>query len=317
MKKTEETAEKMISLVNVMLAYKNKYFKAPITFKPSRDTSERQFVIMINLWLLKKSTVTYLADTMKISKSTLSIILNKMEEKNLIVKEYPSADNADKRKVFLYLSETGHERLKEVREKEFLEFKKMYSTFSDEQKQLLIEGLDKIIGITDEDQFLFFKPIYKEYCRVSNTSDEIENIYMKVITFFSGIIEQQKEFMRFDTGLPDGMTITKNQLYIMHCIGNLNLNTITKLEKHLYSSGSTVSIGVSKLVQKGYLQKRYAADNADKRIVHISLTKTGEKVLTAAKEKIREGFVKYVNSFQEDSIEIMNKALNQLLKVFI
>lgn len=75
------------------------------------DLSESRFVIMMYLSLAEENQLlsSELAERLGVSKATISKILKKMEEKNLIEK-IPS--ETDKRSTYIKLTEDGLEKLK-------------------------------------------------------------------------------------------------------------------------------------------------------------------------------------------------------------
>jgi DNA-binding MarR family transcriptional regulator len=108
---------------------------------------------------------------------------------------------------------------------------------------------------------------------------------------------------------------TQNQLHLLMCILG-GLDTLTKLENHLGSSGSTLSIGVSKLVEKGYLYKEYPTPGQDGRKVFIRLTEMGKEVLSATRAAMNEQFLSYLKSFDDENVELFSDSCDCLIRAF-
>ena len=83
-----------------------------------------------------------LADIMKISPSTLSEMLNKLESDNYIVR---NNDPSDRRSTLLSLTDEGLSRLNDMRAEHEAETKYIFRNLEDEEKIELIKLIDKIL----------------------------------------------------------------------------------------------------------------------------------------------------------------------------
>ena len=92
-----------------------KYFKEYVNFKNRsyKNISLRQFRILYLLKYNEKLTVSEIADSFFISKSSLSITISRMVNDGLIEKTPPSKGQ-DGRKVYIVLTEKGEEIIDEI-----------------------------------------------------------------------------------------------------------------------------------------------------------------------------------------------------------
>lgn len=187
----------------------------------------------------------------------------------------------------------------------------MYSMFDEETKTAFRNGVNYLKQVKDPGETLF-SAITKRYGNNVDYSDDVKNLAMDIGYF---IINSKLD------GLDEGMNklpynITVNQFQLLLCIGENKMDSISKLESHLGSSGSTLSIGVSKLVDKGYLKKEYPSSDDDGRKVYIRLTDNGREVLSAVNEAVRNRFKKYLSNLSDEKIQMFNRACDSFLQAF-
>lgn len=307
----EVIADKLIVLMNRGQIYRNRYVKSCPFSMLKNELSERQFNILIALDFLKINTVSELSSYMDISKSTLSIILSKMIKKGYITKVYPEEQD-DKRKVYFYISDVGKNILDSARKTHFNDFKMMYEKFTEEERIYLKEGIMLLSQTADSyEQF-------SEYAAAQDSElSDIEIMGKRLDSFFKSFIEYNQRIFKGAFNINGNSSgLTKNQFNILTAIRNLNHDTITKLENFLNSSGSTVSITISKLVSDGYLYKEQPADNEDKRVVYIRLTDKGVKTLDDMKNTVRNLLIEYVENLTIEKRKTLNLAVDKFLLVF-
>lgn len=312
----EIIAEKFMQLTKNGPIYRSRYIKNVKCGKLKSELSERQFSILFAIKLVKKHTISELSELMNVSKSTLSIIISKMIKNGYIVKVYPE-EKDDKRKVFFYTSELGDDTLKKLRKHNLDEFKYLYNHFTSEQRENLKIGIDLLKSVLDKKKFNYFNHSIEEFNANHNSEDEIENMAYNFALFFGTLIETGREIMKGGFNVNGNIdSLTKNQYHLLFCINSLKYDTVSKLENFLNSSGSTVSITISKLVKDGYLYKKYPQDGEDGRIVYIRLTEKGKESLLKVQNNIKNLFIAYLNTLDENKKEILNKAVDHLLLVF-
>ncbi|NLK36587.1 MAG: MarR family transcriptional regulator [Epulopiscium sp.] len=103
----------------------------------------RQFQILILLYDLGVETISELSELLAISKSSLSLTISKMVSEGYIRREMPSTTE-DGRRVFFYVTEKGLQVLDESKNLMIESLSQYYSTLTEEQKEDLIIGLEKL-----------------------------------------------------------------------------------------------------------------------------------------------------------------------------
>lgn len=315
--KSEAIAEKMISFMHAVMFYKKYYMKKRCDGYFTRGLSERQFKILALLSVTDVNTVSSMAQLMNISKSTLSIVLNKMINKRLVYKEHPNGAD-DKRKVYFYISDGGKELLINIRNRYVGEFKTLYDSFDMEQKKHIAEGVEGVMRAVGDERMKFIDNIRKSSFYRAGEKDDTSEMGLKMYLFFLCFAEQHRDVIKNDINVNGNKKcLTKNQFYIIHCIRDLGCDTVSKLENHLSSSGSTVSITVSKLVKDGYIYKKYPSGGDDGRLVFLNVTEKGDRIFECMEEKIKNAFVLYFNGFSDEEKSIMNNSVEHLLAAFV
>lgn len=307
-----EAVERLMELIEYASIYKNRYIKNSKFYKLKGDISERQYAILFAIKDIKIYTVSEMAKLMNLNKSTLSIIINKMVKKGYINKHYPE-NSQDKRKIYFYPSKLGVEKLEQLKKANIEEFKYMYSSFSDKQKENFEIGVEFLKKVSEEKSTLATEIVKRNF----NIEDKIEHMVGKLALFFSSFIETNREIVKDEFNIHKNVdSITKNQFHLLVYIDTFNYDTVSKLETFLNSSGSTVSITISKLVENGYLYKEYPNKTEDGRIVYIRLTDKGKKIIKETKEKVKTLFINYFESLNQEEKKYLNKAIYHLLLVF-
>ena len=111
--------------------------------KNANELSMRQFQILLLLYETKLETVSGLEEVLKISKSSLSLTISKMEKLGFITKsQYP--DDADRRTVHIKVTPKGVEILKKFYEIVYETFDGFYMSLDTAQKENLKTGIEKL-----------------------------------------------------------------------------------------------------------------------------------------------------------------------------
>ena len=153
---SEKAAEKMLSLKSDILRYKALYVKKRRIVNDKHTLSERQIKIILTLLFYEKNTISDIAGFMGINKSTLSIIVAKMQKKGLIEKKLPDSDD-DKRKLYLILTEKGHEQFKSLCDIAVQSFVEVYDSLSEEKKNITKESIDSLFVSSNYKNWDFYK----------------------------------------------------------------------------------------------------------------------------------------------------------------
>lgn len=303
-KNVELLAEKFMLALELMMDYRNKYFKSAKLSVLRKDVSDRQFTILCALQYGKKNTVSELAKMLQISKSTLSIIMGKMIKKGYLLKTHPQ-DDEDKRKIYFSVSESGKKILDEVQKSNLNEMKYLYSKMNEEQRKNMKKAYELLLDVlVDKD---------KELLSVINMGVDDDDIYVQNL-FIITLLKRTNNILKTNLDdLKDEISLTRNQCHLLVSIEKHKYNTISKLEKFLNSSGSTVSITVSKLVKGGYLMKEYPSGDEDGRIVYIKVTPKGKEILKKMNEIMKKILIEFVSTYDVISREKIDKGLNVMI----
>ncbi len=272
--------------------------------------SYRQIDILVILECLGIHTVSEIAAFLKVSKSTASIVINKLVSKGYVIKERPS-DSEDGRRTYLTISDKGVSVLEKMGRVYIEGLAELYSMFDEQTKAAFRQGVSYLRQVNNHGETLIGF-IAKNHCNEPEQDEDIKNLSVDIAYF---IISSKIN------GMDDGMVklpynITVNQFQLLLCIGESDMDSISKLENYLGSSGSTLSIGVSKLVNKGYLKKEYPKSGEDGRKVYIRITDKGRDVLKSASDAVQNRFKEYLLTLSEDKIQMFNKACDCFLQAF-
>lgn len=295
--------------MELMIDYRNKYFKSAKLSSLRKDVSDRQFTILCALQYGKKNTVSELAKLLQISKSTLSIIMSKMIKKGYLIKTHPEEDD-DKRKLYFSVSPEGKEILDMAQKTSLNENKYLYSQMNEEQRKNMEKAYELLSDTMISDD--------KELLNVINMGTENDDLYEKSAymhnLFIIAFLKRTNNLLKKNLcSFTDEIKLTRNQCHLLVSIEKHKYNTISKLEKFLNSSGSTVSITVSKLVKGGYLIKEYPSGDEDGRVVYIKLTPKGKEVLEKMNEIMKKILVEFVSTYDVSSREKINKGLDMMI----
>ncbi len=294
------------------MLYRNKYIKSAKFSNLKKEISDRQFAILCILAYSKKNTVSELAKLMQISKSTISIIMSKMLKKGYLIKTYPNECD-DKRRIYFSISKKGECLLKDIQKKNFDESKYIFSLMNEYQKSCMLNAWQHLADALDDND----KELLSVLSFAPDNADPLEQMLHNQALFLLALIRKINLIIRDDMRIDVlGGFLTKNQCHLLICIEKYKYNTISRLENFLNSSGSTVSITVSKLVKSGYVIKESPAENEDGRIVYIKLTPKGREVIKKMQQIMKTIFLNYVISLNEKSIVSIEKGIDLLLMAF-
>ncbi len=271
--------------------------------------STRQLDILVVLECLKVNTISEMASILKISKSTLSIIMNKLVAKGFVVKKYPDGKD-DGRRVYFYISDKGKEIFKKIGRVQMQGINNFFKNVEEDRKRLFSEGIAYLVKATEAKDTLFATMLESDE-DFDCYGEELVQLAKDFVYFILSIKIHKLDEIR--TKLQ--YSITQNQFHLILCVAS-GLDNLTKLEKHLGSSGSTLSISISKMVDKGLLYKEYPKINDDGRKVYIRLTPFGEEMLNKARNFANQYFIEFLSGLSDEKLEFFDKGCDCLLKSF-
>lgn len=108
--------------------------------------------------------------------------------------------------------------------------------------------------------------------------------------------------------------LTVSQLQYIDAIHELNKPTITKIAHQLNIAKASVSTGINKLIDKGFVIKTQSEH--DKRIFYLSLTETGKKLIDVRYQALKE-YVEFINTaLSQEETEHFEAILIKLVDLF-
>lgn len=311
--------EKWMHAMNAAHLYHSKKIKRTFSAGRKSQISDRQFEIMTVIEYLNINTISELAKVMDLNKSTLSIIVSKLVDRGFILRELPSTVD-DGRKIYFVLSEEGKKFLTNVGQEDMNFIVMVYNNMSKEQKREIKKVINNIKKVNDSSERFEGSSLVTEV--LNNRVDQSVNFEPKVREAFKvfgyfAFCVMNAGFNAVKSGaIKKNEVLTANQANLLFCIANLKLNTISALEEHLNASGSTISITVSKMVEKGILAKSPAPRGQDGRVVYIHLTEEGEKIYNESLNDVRNLFGVYLSTITNRDKRMLDEAFDSLLLAF-
>ena len=111
-----------------------------------------------------------------------------------------------------------------------------------------------------------------------------------------------------------GEDLTSDQFQVVRLINGMDRCTSSYLAEALAVGKSSVTAIVNRLVDAGIIDR--TRDEADRRLVYLTLTEYGHTIFESAQEQIREIISPYLQHFEEKDIEMfisMFEKLGQLM----
>ncbi len=119
------------------------------------DLTRTQYILMRMLSVRDRWTVTELAEMLEVKPSAVTVAVDRLYKKNY-VQRYRS--EADRRIVYLELSETGIAILHEAEERRLVSMENLLSKLSQEEREMLITIYGKFGKNTAQSEELTFAP---------------------------------------------------------------------------------------------------------------------------------------------------------------
>jgi DNA-binding MarR family transcriptional regulator len=107
-----------------------------------------------------------------------------------------------------------------------------------------------------------------------------------LIEFIDSLDSSLKKFQK-QMGESSGFSkLTINQIHYIDAVNDLGKPAITQIADRLKISKASVTAGINKLVNLGFVRKNQS--NEDKRVFHVSLTEEGELLINLKYQVIKE-----------------------------
>lgn len=281
----------------------------------SLDSSHRQLDFLSAIIFEGVNTGSQLAKTMQLNKSTVSLILSKMEKKSLIVRVYGEAK--DNRLTYIKSTEKGKQLLVDFFYCRLKNFKMFYDYLTQERRECFLKGvayLRAMIGdITPyNDKLLMF--IFNNYKdKFEDFNDELLMLSKDLVYFMSVFFNTEGSFREKLNEIKAKSELTVTQIRIMCVILKCNITSITELEKELKTSVSALSICISRLEAKGYIEKQQLTGKGDARRKYLKITPLGMEVLDNEQAKYREIRYNFIKNLSDEQLDIFDKALDYIV----
>ncbi|SFR59429.1 DNA-binding transcriptional regulator, MarR family [Anaeromicropila populeti] len=112
------------------------------------DCSKNELFILWLLYRSKEVNMTQIAEYIKVPLNTATGIMNRMEKKNLVIRQ---RSKEDKRIVTICLSEMGENQIQDIMTKAMYYGARLVGDFTSEEINLLLRIMNKLIDIMKEE----------------------------------------------------------------------------------------------------------------------------------------------------------------------
>jgi DNA-binding MarR family transcriptional regulator len=132
---------------------------------------------------------------------------------------------------------------------------------------------------------------------------------------FINTLDHQLKKQQLEFGSLTGFSkLTVSQLQYLDTVSGLEKPTITDIAEKINFSKASVTTGINKLVEMGYLVKTQS--NQDKREIHVTLSEMGE-TLAQAKRKTLQKYSEIINSALDEHESILfTNSLSKIIHKF-
>lgn len=136
-----------------------------------------------------------------------------------------------------------------------------------------------------------------------------------LLEFINTLDLSLKKKIQADVGNVSGISkLTIHQFQYIDAIYNLGEPTSTEIAKRLNITKASVTIGVNRLANMGYVIKTQS--NMDKRVFHVSLTGSGENLIKAKYQALKEYGEFIAASLTKEEASQFEETLTKLVKHF-
>jgi DNA-binding MarR family transcriptional regulator len=135
-----------------------------------------------------------------------------------------------------------------------------------------------------------------------------------LIEFIDTLDSSLKKFQK-QMGQGSGFSkLTINQFHYIDAVNDIGNPTITQIADRLKITKASVTAGINKLVNLGFVRKNQS--NEDKRVFHVSLTEEGEHLINLKYHVIKE-YEEFISSaLSAEEARQFEDILSKLVKHF-
>ncbi|MCX7748031.1 MAG: MarR family transcriptional regulator [Clostridia bacterium] len=139
----------------------------------------------------------------------------------------------------------------------------------------------------------------------------MEQLLTEFINTLDLSVKKSQEAMEDQFGITK---LTFNQLQYVNAIYELMEPTITEIANKLNITKASVTAGINKLVNLGYVVKTQSGE--DRRVFHVSLTEAGEQLIKAKFKVIKEYSEFILASLSEEETNQFKDILTKLVRLY-
>ena len=137
---------------------------------------------------------------------------------------------------------------------------------------------------------------------------------MEALLFqFVDTLDKSLRRVQSELGEP-GQNLTVSQLQYVDAVASLSAPTITDIADALDITKASVTAGINRLIKLGYVAK--TRSQVDRRMVHITLTAAGERLVAAREQTVREYEAFIRAALTEDEAAQFEHILSKLVALF-
>ena len=139
----------------------------------------------------------------------------------------------------------------------------------------------------------------------------MENLLIEFVNTFDLSLKKIQAEVGDNSGISK---LTISQLQYIDAIYMLGEPSITELAARLHFTKASVTSGIQKLIQLGYVGKKQSRE--DKRVFHVSLTESGRLLVKAKYQALKE-YGEFIGSvLSKEEARQFEAALTKIVKLF-
>ncbi len=137
----------------------------------------------------------------------------------------------------------------------------------------------------------------------------------KYLIDFVDTLDQSLKKLQRQVGSGSGFsTLTINQFHYIDVIARLGEPTITEIAEELKITKASVTGGVNKLIELGFVLKTRSSD--DRRVFHVRLTQTAQAVVEARFQALHEYGLFVQSALSEEEAHQFEAAIVKIIQLF-
>jgi DNA-binding MarR family transcriptional regulator len=137
----------------------------------------------------------------------------------------------------------------------------------------------------------------------------------KLLIEFVNTLDLSLKKLQEEVGYGSGISkLTINQFQYIDAIYELGEPTFTEIADKLNITKASVTTGINKLINMGYVTKTQSS--VDRRVFHVGLTEAGKQLIKAKYQALKE-YGEFIGaSLSEDEARQFEETLTKIVKIF-